>query len=298
MPNILYPPPRPQSVGEVLDSAFRIFGATLLKCLPYSFLGIIVSHLTTMYDVATGHPIVQATLRVLQTHDPLWWILLLVAVFGTVTLTNAVLLRQYALATGHSVSTGSELATGARRVPGMLLIAMLLTLAITATFIPLLIVAWPLVGIGSSSKALLPGVIWMLVAVSVLLLISASWVAVRWICAGAVYLLTDRGPVASMSYSWQLTSGNFWRLSVIYAVGVVLIIVLYVLSSVIGGVIALLLAHGDVAVITATGAVVVTLLGAVVTPFYSALLLAVFGDVSVRREGADLAQRISAPATQ
>ncbi|HEY0767710.1 MAG TPA: glycerophosphoryl diester phosphodiesterase membrane domain-containing protein [Steroidobacteraceae bacterium] len=251
-----------------------------------------------MYDVATGHPIVQATLRVLQTHDPLWWILLLVAVFGTVTLTNAVLLRQYALATGHSVSTGSELATGARRVPGMLLIAMLLTLAITATFIPLLIVAWPLVGIGSSSKALLPGVIWMLVAVSVLLLISASWVAVRWICAGAVYLLTDRGPVASMSYSWQLTSGNFWRLSVIYAVGVVLIIVLYVLSSVIGGVIALLLAHGDVAVITATGAVVVTLLGAVVTPFYSALLLAVFGDVSVRREGADLAQRISAPATQ
>jgi len=58
----------------------------------------------------------------------------------------------------------------------------------------------------------------------------------------------------------------------------------------------LLLAHGDVAVITATSAVVVTLLGAVITPFYSALVLAVLGDVSVRREGADLAQRLSAPA--
>jgi len=102
--------------------------------------------------------------------------------------------------------------------------------------------------------------------------------------------------VASMSHSWQLTSGNFWRLSVIYAVGIALIIVLYVLSGVIGAVIALLLARGDVAVITATSAVVVTLLGAVVTPFYSALVLAVFGDVSVRREGADLAQRLSAPA--
>jgi len=42
--------------------------------------------------------------------------------------------------------------------------------------------------------------------------------------------------------------------------------------------------------------VVVTLLGAVITPFYSALVLAVLGDVSVRREGADLAQRLSAPA--
>jgi hypothetical protein len=97
-------------------------------------------------------------------------------------------------------------------------------------------------------------------------------------------------------HSWQLTAGNFWRLSVIYAVGVVLIIVLYVLSGVVGAVIALLLAHGDVAVITATSAVLVTLLGAIVTPFYSALVLAVFGDLSVRGEGADLAQRISAPA--
>src|SRR5436853_219303 len=82
MPNILYPPPRPQSVGEILDSAFRIFGVTLLRCLPYSFLGVIVGHLTTFYDLATGHPVVPTTLRARQTHDPLWWVLLLVAAFA------------------------------------------------------------------------------------------------------------------------------------------------------------------------------------------------------------------------
>jgi len=295
MPNVLYPPPRPQSVGEILDSAFRIFGATLLKCLPYSFLGVIVSHLTTMYDVASGHPIVPTTLRAQATHDPLWWILFVVAVFGTATLTNAVLLRQYALATGHPVATGTELSTGARRVPGILLIAILMMLAIVATLIPLLLVA-SLMTVGSSTPGL--PLIWVIVGLCLLALVSASWAVVRWICAGTAYLLTDRGPVASMRHSWQLTAGNFWRLSVIYAVGIALIIVLYVLSGVIGAVVALLLAHGDVAVVTATGAVVVTLLGAVVTPFYSALVLAVFGDVSVRREGADLAQRLSAPATQ
>jgi hypothetical protein len=294
MPNILYPPARPQSVGEILDSAFRIFGATLLKCLPYSFLGVIVSHLTTMYDLATGHPIVPTTLRAQQSHDPLWWSLFVVAVFAAVTLTNAVFLRQYALATGRPAATATELSSAARRVPGILLIGILMSLAVMATFIPLLLVG-SLMSVGSSAPRL-PALIWAMVGLGLLALVSASWAVIRWICAGPVYLLTDRGPVASMSHSWQLTAGNFWRLSVIYAVGVVLIIVLYVLSGVVGGVIALLLAHGDVAVITATSAVVVTLLGAVVTPFYSALVLAVFGDVSVRREGADLAQRISAPA--
>lgn len=294
MPNILYPPPRPQSVGEILDSAFRIFGATLLKCLPYSFLGVIVGHLTTMYDLATGHPIVPTTLRARQTHDPLWWILFVVAAFAAVTLANAVLLRQYALATGHPAATATELSTGARRVAGILLIAILMTLAVVATFIPLIVVA-SLMSVGSSTPTV-PALIWVIVGLVVVALIAASWAVIRWICAGPVYLLTDRGPVASMRHSWQLTAGNFWRLSVIYAVGVVLIIVLYVLSGVVGAVIALLLAHGDVAVITATSAVLVTLLGAVVTPFYSALVLAVFGDLSVRGEGADLAQRISAPA--
>jgi hypothetical protein len=247
-----------------------------------------------MYDLATGHPIVPTTLRAQQSHDPLWWSLFVVAVFAAVTLTNAVFLRQYALATGRPAATATELSSAARRVPGILLIGILMSLAVMATFIPLLLVG-SLMSVGSSAPRL-PALIWAMVGLGLLALVSASWAVIRWICAGPVYLLTDRGPVASMSHSWQLTAGNFWRLSVIYAVGVVLIIVLYVLSGVVGGVIALLLAHGDVAVITATSAVVVTLLGAVVTPFYSALVLAVFGDVSVRREGADLAQRISAPA--
>src|SRR4029077_6569842 len=148
MPNILYPPPRPQSVGEILDLAFRIFGATLLKCLPYSFLAVILGHLTTMYELASGHPIVPTTLGARQTHDPLWWTLCVVAIFATVTLTNAVLLRQYALATGRAAATGTELSTGARRVPGVLLIAILMTLAVVATFIPLLAVV-SLMSIGS-----------------------------------------------------------------------------------------------------------------------------------------------------
>jgi membrane associated rhomboid family serine protease len=99
-----------------------------------------------------------------------------------------------------------------------------------------------------------------------------------------------------MSHSWQLTRGNFWRLSIIYSVGVVLLLVFYALASVAGGVVALFVGRGDLVVFLAVSSVVIALLAALFTPFYHALILAVFGDLAARREGADLAQRISAPA--
>jgi hypothetical protein len=48
--------------------------------------------------------------------------------------------------------------------------------------------------------------------------------------------------------------------------------------------------------VTAFAGVVGVALGALATPFYTALGLAVLGDLSVRKEGADLEQRISATA--
>ena len=48
--------------------------------------------------------------------------------------------------------------------------------------------------------------------------------------------------------------------------------------------------------VTAFADVFVIALGALVTPFYGALALAVLADLKVRKEGADLAQRISATA--
>jgi hypothetical protein len=287
MTNILYPPARPQSVGEILDSAFRIFGATLVKCLPYAILAVIAGQLPTLYDVARGRPLMQAVLMQ-RIHDPLWWVMYIVAVLGTMTLTNAVVLRQYALATGHPAATGAELGTSLRRIPGIFLIGLLLALTIMACFLPAGIFLGA--AFGGTHKA-------AFAVVAVLMLIPLSWFLVRWSCAITVYLLTERGPVASMSHSWRLTSGNFWRLSLIYSVGVVLLLVLYALSSVIGFVLALMFGHGDVAVITAATAVAAALIGGVATPFYWALGLAVLGDLSVRKEGADLAQRISAPAS-
>ena len=45
----LLPLPRPLMTGEVLDAAFRLFRAGLLRCLPYSGLAVLVLELPTLY---------------------------------------------------------------------------------------------------------------------------------------------------------------------------------------------------------------------------------------------------------
>lgn len=298
MANILYPPPRPQSVGEILDSTFRIFGATLLKCLPYAILGVIVGQLGSLYDLLkNGRPRLDPVSRLALVQDRRWWLASLIGFVLALVFTNAVILRQFSLASGREVAAGVELRRAVGRVPGVLLIFILMMLSMVGTMIPVtVIVAVPL-GLAAGGAALgagQQGALWGTVIFLLLALIAISWIVIRWICSTAVYLLTARGPLASMGYSWRLTSGSFWRLSVIYTVAVVLMLVFYLIASVLGTAVAAAIANGDLAVMTAVMSTVIVLLGAFAAPFYSALMLSVYGDLTVRREGADLAQRIAA----
>jgi len=303
MVRLLYPPSRPQSVGEVLDSAFRIYSATLLRCLPYSFASVILGQLLSLYDVLQRHGNGTAALRAVQMDrvaSPLWWGLLLLVIVGSTMFANAVFLRQYTLASGHAASMRAELGTGLRRAPGALLIGLIIALAFAVTLIPVVLL---LASIGAALGVVRPTAgtstpIWLGIGIVLAMLVAGSWVAIRWACSVPIYLLTERGPIASMSHSWELTAGNFWRLSIIYSVGAVLLLVFYVLASIAGGIVAMWLGRGDVVLFVAVSSTVLALLAALFTPFYHALILAVFGELSARREGADLAQRISAPAIQ
>jgi len=299
MGNIIYPPSRPQSVGEVLDSAFRIYSTTLLKCLPYSFASVIVGQLLSLYDILhrpAAAPLAAAAVQ--PAHGPVWGLLALLVAAASMMFTNAVFLRQYALSTGRVTSMPEELSKSLRRVPGVFLMGILIALALLATIIPVAVVLGATGAFAAITHpaGLSASQIWSMIAVVSVVATAVSWVIIKWICAMPVYLLTERGPIESMSHSWKLTAGNFWRLSIIYAVGVVLLIVFYVLASIVGGMVALWLGRGDVFLWLAVLTTVIALLAALFTPFYHALILAVFGDLSVRREGADLAVRISATA--
>jgi hypothetical protein len=278
MSSSLYPPSRPQSIAEVLDSAFRVFRATLLRCLPYGALAVVAGQLPNIYDIAAGRP-----LRRFGAADPVWWALYLIGALLALGLWNATALRQYGMLTGTgTAAAGADLSRGLRRAP---VVALLLTLSLAAMGVFLL-------------PALLVPPGWR-VGILLLLALPASYVGVALSCSWTALLFAGTGVLGSMAYSFRLVSGNWWRLSTIYTVGIVMLLVFYVLSGVLAmAVVVPFAGAADLAVLTAVSAVVVVALGAVGTPFYSALALVVFGDLRARREALEVERRMAAAAAE
>jgi hypothetical protein len=281
MSTVPYPPQRQLSVGEVLDLSFRIYRTTFVKCLMFATCGVIAGQLAGIYALMRGRNLAQGAagmagmLALMQ--DRTVVALYIVGLVLTLLFYAAVLLRQRAIITDDAV--GGELAAALRRTPALLGLVILLAFCCLALFVPVLVTSGVLRGL--LALAAFGALCYGLVALS---------------CALAVLLVEDAGPVASLARSWRLTTGNFWRLSVIYTVALFILIALELVIAAVAGFLAGVLAHGDVAMVTAFAEVIAIILGALVTPFYGALALAVLADLKVRREGADLAQRISATA--
>jgi hypothetical protein len=273
----LYPPQHPLSVGETLDLTFRIYRATLAKCLPLAALAVLVAQLPTLYLLLSGRGLMQS--MTVTVHDAKYDVIYILSVLLSLALNAALLLRQHRLSAGQPM--GGELAAGLRRVPALLVFVILAVLAVSACGVPLVALA--------GGKVL--GALGVL-----LFLIALSYVIVSLSSGYAILVLAPLGPLASLRRSANLTRGSFWRLTAIYSVALVILVVLYFLLGVASSFIVAVVAHGDLAMFTAAYAVIVIALGSIAVPFYTAVQLAVLGDLTVRREGADLAQRISATA--
>ena len=272
----LYPPQRPLSVGETLDLTFRIYRATVIKCLPLAVLAVLGSQLPALYLLASGRGLKASVLVTMQ--EPGYQMVNLVSVLLSLVLNATILLRQYKLITGSQ--PGGEVAIMARRLLGLLGFTLLLGLALLVCCAP--------------AALLLTGLPQWLVAVLCLALISYVFVALS--CAYVVLIVEGARPMASLRRSWSLTRGSFWRLTAVYTVALIILIVFYIVLGSATAFVVAVAAHGELAVMTAAYAVVAVALGAFVFPFYSAVQLAVLGDLTTRREGTDLAQRISATA--
>jgi hypothetical protein len=271
MPPVLYPPSRPQSIGEVLDSTFRIFRVTLLRCLPYGVLAMVAGQLQNIYDIVRGRPLHQ-----FGRGDPVWWALYGVGIFIAYTFINAILIRQATMAAGSQSAARAALVAGLQKAPAAFVIILLSLLAVAACFIPLLVPVPPLFRTVEIFVLCLP-------AVYVGVLLSCSWTAM---------LIGHKGIVGSLGQSAHLVRGNWWRTVTIYLVAWAMLGVLFVSAGVIAAVLVPIAAGGDVAVTTAVSAVMVVALGAIYVPFFTAMAIALYGDLEARKEGADLQRRI------
>jgi hypothetical protein len=268
---VLYPPARPQSIGEVIDTAFRIFKVTLLRCLPYSVLATVAGQLQNIYLIVTGR-----TLHKFAYTEPGWWVFYLLGAFIVTMLVNTILIRQAAVAAGSPPVGSSALVDGLRKTPAAIAMGLLAAVIVGICFIPLLVIPSPYQPLSRLALCL-----------------PALFLCVFLLCSWPALLIGRKGIVGSLRYSANLVRGHWWRTVMIYAVAVTMIIVLSVTAGMIVGVLAAFGAERDLAVTTAVSAVMVVASGAIYMPFITAMTLALYGDLQARREGTDLERRIA-----
>jgi hypothetical protein len=241
----LYPPARAQSIPEVLDTAFKLFSISLLKVLPYGMLGTLAGQLGNIYNLAIGRPLQRFLPR-----DPVSWLVFGASVTLSTALWAAVLLRQRAISQGAPVSVPAELAIVVRRLPALIGLILLQILAVAAGFIVLVI----------------PGV----------------YIGVALSMAVPALVLDILSPTEAMKLSLRLMKGSWWQTFAIFLVSLAIVVVFYVLGGIFAAIVAQFEQGADVAVVTATSTVVVISLGAVSTPFFAAVSLAIFGNLKAR----------------
>ncbi|HEX4675148.1 MAG TPA: hypothetical protein VH209_07450 [Steroidobacteraceae bacterium] len=270
MSSAFYPPARPLSVGEVLDLVFQIFKATLVRGLPYGICAVVAQQLPNVYALASGVSVRQA----LSAGQPIRIALFAVGVLLALVAWSALLLQQRAIIEQRPTSIKSELGEALRRLPSFF-VATLLFLVVVGSGAAVIMVVPPQYRTGMRIPLEILGV----------------YLAVFLSCTWPAVLFAGQGPLGALRQSARLVWGNWWRIAVVYVVGAAVVIVVSVLLGALIAAIVSSLGAG-IPVMTSVFAEVANVLGAVTAPFAGALLLAVFADLRVRKQGTDLKQRI------
>jgi hypothetical protein len=167
-----------------------------------------------------------------------------------------------------------------RRAPATLGMGLLILAMVAVCFLPLMVVPR---GYWSTARLVLGAI--------------ALCIAIYFICSWPALLVGRKGVIGSLRYSARLIRGHWWRTVTIYAVALTMIIVVSVTAALIFSLLAALGATRDLAVASAVSAVTVVASGAAYMPFVTAMTLALYGDLQLRKEGMDLEQPIAqAPA--
>jgi hypothetical protein len=272
----LYPPPRPLSVGEVLDLSFRIYRRTFVKCLVFGALVVVANWLPHLYSIARGQTVAQSMIRPAQGAG--YFVVFLVSMVMAFAFPVAIVCRQYKMATGQAI--GGELLRTLRLLGRIVLAVVLLALLGIVCALPVLVA---LLATGMTRYVLVG-----------LLLLPEGYVFLRLACTFTAMVVENTSAAASLGRSWELADGNVMRLTAMYTVAIFLLLVLYLVVGMLTTFLYAVFGRGDLAMVAAAVGVVTVAAGALASPYYSALGLAIFGDLLVRKEGADLAQRISA----
>ncbi len=314
-------PLRPLVVGEILDGAFSSIRqnpkATLgLAAILMTIAGVITTTITLIMRGLTGG-ISQTTLGPNATSAQVWhFVGRVFAVLGAPALVSIVLaiLMQSILAglltavigrgvLGHRITAGEAWRIAAPRLPAV----------VGAAFavVGILVALWALLGLVLLGLSLAGAPTALIVGLGVLgffpVLVLTIWFGVMLSLATPAVVLERQSPLQSLRRSWRLVSRSFWRVF-----GILLLAGLIV--AIAGGILQFpfaiasgATAFGSGGVLSGNGpGVVSTLIGAVggivastvTRPIAAGVIVLLYVDMRMRKEGLDLALQTAAGSEQ
>jgi len=295
-------PTAPRSIGGIVDDGIKLYGSAFAKSWPLSLLAqvlIAVPALILRYELgglkisATNPQAMQTMLAIFK--SPGVWLSYIAMMIVFVGCYNALIVLLDGVAATKAESFGRSLATGFRLLPRTILLFVVLGLALAGVGIVVGIVGGILVaGLSRALGSAAPIVIGICgVAFSGLLI----YVWGRLFLSNVALVVEDAGVFKSLSISWALIKNQWWRTATIYTMALIIVMVFY---FVIGFVNTALVGVTMQAFGTRTilAQLVSMAGGTVLMSLVPAVLLAMYHDLKLRKEGTDLAGRVDALAAK
>lgn len=250
-------PAAPQTVGETLDSGFALYRDSLKDTFALALLsGLVTAPFSRLAqsmlsaDVTFGNAVTQVLIS-------------LASMAVTLFFYGAIIARIDAVHAGGRMPFGESLDVAWRRFPVMFGSFVLFVIAFIVGLVLFVV----------------PGVYLM--------------IALGFVLFAAI--LERKGVVESLLYSHLLVKGHWWRTAALLVIIGVVAVVLYLALGIVFG-IAMTIGGGGVNLVPGAPLpwyfdfVVTPLISSVVVPLTCALFIAVYADLKLRREGANIAE--------
>jgi len=264
-------PTQPQPIGGVLDTSLQLYKASIGSVWPICLLLVLGSSPPSIYLIMQGGltPNPSDPMAALAIFgNPTYWLTYLLSLVLTMWALGALYLKVQACGSGEDLAVATALQGSLGRIVTLVLMSILFSIALVVGMVLLIV----------------PGLILM----------------VSLILAWNLVVFEGKGPVDALTGSHRLVWGNWWRTATILTIGFIIVCIIYFAVALVIGLVMPLVGLGAQDPFMfglVTGLVIGAVVNLLVTPYFIALLISVYWDLKLRKEGGDLAARVGALGT-
>jgi len=269
-------PTAPRPIAGVLGDALRLYRASFSRCWVLALVGAILNAVVGSYQTRSLADLSSLSLGDLSTsslddvlaqltgrihfimHSKALWLSSLAQLLVWLLICAALIARQHAVAIGREDTMSAALALSLRRLPG----------ALTAGIVSTLLVAAGLL----------------------LLIVPGLWVGGLLQLWFVPLCVEEVGPWKALGRSWQLVERHWWHASTVVGLAITIVAILPMASDVMAGAF-VAVSHGTAVTFLKTSELLDTLVSVFSMPLLTVVMLALYYDLKLRREGSDSAER-------